>query len=442
MNAEALDAMQSGFIYPRPFPFAPQSGTDTANEPQVNHPKGPRPEMTDFAQTRRMFHLPEGMVYLNGNSLGPMPVAAPDAMNRFLHEEWKTELIKGWNSKNWFMQTNTLGDRIGGLIGAAPGTTVVGDTLSIKVFQALAAALALVPDRKVILSDNGNFPTDLYMAEGVMKLKADGNELRLTEPEDVMAAITDEVAVVMLTEVDYRTGRKHDMAAIIERAHAVGAVVVWDLAHSIGALPVDVAASDADFAIGCTYKFLNGGPGAPAFIYVAPRLLDVEEPVLTGWFAHEAPFAFDTDFRPMPGRIERMRIGTPSIASFALLDAALDVWDGVDMQALRQRSIELAELFIREVEARCPGVTLAGPRDPDQRGSHVSFRFDHGYPCMQALIAQNVIGDFRAPDIMRFGITPLFIDEADILRAVDVLEGILRAETWKEERFQTRGRVT
>ena len=398
--------------------------------------------MTDFAKTRRMFHLPEGMVYLNGNSLGPMPIAAPNAMNRFLNEEWKTELIKCWNSKNWFMQTNTLGDRVGRLIGAAPGTTVVGDTLSIKVFQALAAGLALVPERRVILSDTGNFPTDLYMAEGLMKLKADGYEMRLVAPEDVMQAINDEVAVVMLTEVDYRTGRKHDMEAVIKRAHAVGAVVVWDLAHSAGALPVDVASTDADFAIGCTYKFLNGGPGAPAFIYVAPRLLDVVEPALSGWFAHEAPFAFDTDFRPMPGKIERMRIGTPSIASFALLDAALDVWEGVDLQVLRQRSIELAEVFIKEVEARCPGVTFASPRDPAQRGSHVSFRFEHGYPCMQALIAQNVIGDFRAPDIMRFGITPLFIDEADILRAVDVLEDILGNETWKEERFQTRSRVT
>ena len=398
--------------------------------------------MTDFTKTRALFDIPEGMIYLNGNSLGPMPKSAPAAMSEFLNDEWRTELIKGWNTKGWFNQTNTLGDRIAKLIGAAPGTTVVSDTLSIKVFQAVAAGLALAPERRVILSDNGNFPTDLYMVEGLTRLKNDGFELRTPNPEDVMDAITDDVAVVMLTEVDYRTGRKHDMAAIIKKAHEKGATVVWDLAHSVGAIPVDVTSTDADFAVGCTYKYLNAGPGAPAFIYVAPRLLDIAEPALSGWYGHEAPFAFDTDYRPMPGKIERMRIGTPSIASFALLEAALDAWDDVDLNDLRSRSIELAELFITEVEARCPGVTLASPRDPHQRGSHVSFRFEHGYPCMQALIARKVIGDFRAPDIMRFGITPLFINDADIIGAVDILEDILKTEAWKKPEFQTRSAVT
>ena len=398
--------------------------------------------MTDFTKTRAMFDIPEGMIYLNGNSLGPMPKAAPAAINRFVMDEWRTELIKGWNTKGWFNQGNDLGDRIGGLIGAAPGTTVVADTLSIKVFQAVAAGLALIPDRRTILSDSGNFPTDLYITEGLIKLKDAGYTLQTPAPEDLLDHITDDIAVVMVTEVDYRTGRKHDMKAIIDKAHAHGAVVVWDLAHSAGAVPVDVGGLDADFAVGCTYKFLNGGPGAPAFIYVAPRLLDVVEPALSGWYGHEAPFAFDLDYRPMPGKIERMRIGTPSIAAFSLLDAALDVWDDVDMNDLRERSIELAELFVREVEARCPGVTLAGPRDPHQRGSHVSFRFEHGYPCMQAMIARKVIGDFRAPDIMRFGITPLFINEADILRAVDILEDILKTESWKDPKYQIRAAVT
>ncbi|SMP24851.1 kynureninase [Shimia sagamensis] len=398
--------------------------------------------MTDFNKTRAMFDIPEGMIYLNGNSLGPMPKAAPDAINAFLHDEWKTELIKGWNTKGWWMQTNTLGDRVGRLIGAPEGTTVVSDTLSIKVFQAVSAGLALVPDRKVILSDNGNFPTDLYIAEGLIKLKDAGYELRIPDPEDVIDNITDEVAVVMVTEVDYRTGRKHDMSALIQKAHAVGAVVVWDLAHSCGAIPVDVTATDVDFAIGCTYKYVNGGPGAPAFIYVAPRLLDSVEPYLSGWYGHESPFAFDTDYRPMPGKIDRMRIGTPSIAAFSLLSAALDVWEDVDMNDLHQRSIELSELFIQEVEARCPGVTFVGPRDPMKRGSHVPFTFEHGYACMQALIANNVIGDFRAPNVMRFGITPLFINEEDIMKAVDTLADILTNETWKEERFQVRAKVT
>ncbi|MGH1578707.1 kynureninase [Planktotalea sp.] len=398
--------------------------------------------MTDFAATRAMFDIPEGMTYLNGNSLGPMPKASPEAMMSFLNEEWRSELIKGWNTKGWFMQPNTLGDRIGKLIGAEAGTTVVSDTLSIKVFQAVGAGLSLVPERKVILSDTGNFPTDLYMVQGLVKLKQDGYTLRTVEPESVMDAITDDVAVVTLTEVDYRTGRKHDMKAIIEKAHSVGAVVVWDLAHSAGAFPVDVSGTDVDFAVGCTYKFLNAGPGGPAFIYVAPRLIDVVEPVLSGWYGHEAPFAFDTDYRPMPGKIDRMRIGTPSIASFALLSAALDVWEGVDLADVRARAEELMTLFINEVSARCPGVTLAGPANMDERGSHVSFHFEHGYACMQALIDRKVIGDFRAPDMMRFGITPLFVGKSDIMKAVDTLEDILRTEAYKEDRFNVRSAVT
>ncbi|WP_375266901.1 kynureninase [Planktotalea sp.] len=398
--------------------------------------------MTDFTKTRAMFDIPEGMVYLNGNSLGPMPKASPEAMAEFLNNEWRTELIKGWNTKGWFMQTNTLGDRIGKLIGAEAGSVVVSDTLSIKVFQAVGAGLQMVPDRKVILSDTGNFPTDLYMVQGLVKLKEDGYELRTVEPEAVIDAITDEVAVVTLTEVDYRTGRKHDMKAIIDKAHSVGAVVVWDLAHSAGAIPVDLSGSNVDFAVGCTYKFLNAGPGGPAFIYVAPRLIDTVEPVLSGWYGHEAPFAFTTDYRPMPGKIDRMRIGTPSIASFALLEAALDVWKGVDLHDVRTRAIELMELFISEVESRCAGVTLAGPRSMEERGSHVSFHFEDGYACMQALIERKVIGDFRAPDMMRFGITPLFVGEAEILKAVDTLEDILKTQSYKEARFQVRSAVT
>ena len=398
--------------------------------------------MTDFTKTRAMFDIPEGMVYLNGNSLGPMPKASPEAMAEFLNNEWRTELIKGWNTKGWFMQTNTLGDRIGKLIGAEAGSVVVSDTLSIKVFQAVGAGLQMVPDRKIILSDTGNLPTDLYMVQGLVKLKEDGYELRTVEPEAVIDAITDEVAVVTLTEVDYRTGRKHDMKAIIDKAHSVGAVVVWDLAHSAGAIPVDLSRSNVDFAVGCTYKFLNAGPGGPAFIYVAPRLIDTVEPVLSGWYGHEAPFAFTTDYRPMPGKIDRMRIGTPSIASFALLEAALDVWKGVDLHDVRTRAVELMELFIFEVESRCAGVTLAGPRSMDERGSHVSFHFEDGYACMQALIERKVIGDFRAPDMMRFGITPLFVGEAEILKAVDTLEDILKTQSYKEARFQVRSAVT
>lgn len=398
--------------------------------------------MTNFSKTREMFDIPEGLIYLNGNSLGPMPKAAPAAINSFLLDEWRTELVSGWNTKNWFMQTNTLGDRVGKLIGAAPGTTVVGDTLSIKIFQAVAAALAITPERRIILSDSGNFPTDLYIVEGLMTLRDAGYVLRTPPPEDILDQITGDVATVMVTEVDYRSGRKHDMQAIISKAHSVGATVVWDLAHSIGALAVDVASTNADFAVGCTYKYLNAGPGAPAFIYVAPRLLNTVQPALSGWFGHEAPFAFDLDFRPMPGKIDRMRIGTPSIASFSLLDAALNIWDHVNIEDLQNASIELSGAFIQEIEARCPNLKLASPRDANKRGSHVSFEFEHGYACMQALIAEGVIGDFRSPNIMRFGITPLFLNLNDIRQAVVILEKILVTKAWAKPEFQKRALVT
>ena len=249
--------------------------------------------MTDFSATKAMFHIPEGMIYLDGNSLGPLPRGAADRMARVITDEWGHMLITGWNKAGWMEQPTRVGDRIARLIGAEPGHVVMGDTLSIKVYQALAAALEMRPDRRVILSDSGNFPSDLYMAEGLIASLGRGHELRVVAPEDVAANITEDVAVTLITEVDYRTGRKHDMADLTARAHAAGALTIWDLAHSAGALPVDLAGAGADFAVGCTYKYLNGGPGAPAFIYVAPRHADAARPALSGWLGHEAPFAFD-----------------------------------------------------------------------------------------------------------------------------------------------------
>ena len=397
--------------------------------------------MTDFAATKRLFHLPEGLVYLDGNSLGPLPKAAPARMEAALREEWGEMLITGWNRAGWMDQPRRLGDRVGALIGAEAGHVVMGDTLSIKVWQALAAALELRPDRRVILSDSGNFPSDLYMAEGLAGLLDKGHELRVVEPEALAEHITEEVAVTLITEVDYRTGRRHDMKALTAKAHAAGALTVWDLAHSAGALPVDLAGAGADFAVGCTYKYLNGGPGAPAFIYVAPRHADHALPALSGWLGHAAPFAFEPRYRPGHG-IERMRVGTPPVLAMAALEAALDVWEGVDMAALRARSLELTALFIEEVEARCPRLQLVTPRAPDRRGSQVSFRFAEGYAAMQALIARGVIGDFRAPDIMRFGITPLYIDAADIRRAVDVLAEVMDGDLWDDPAYRTRAAVT
>ena len=380
--------------------------------------------MTDFAHTKSLFHLPEGLVYLDGNSLGPLPLAARDRVARLLNDEWGEMLIRGWTEAGWMDAPARIGDRIGRLIGAAPDTVVMGDTLSIKVYQALAAALELRSARRVVLSDHGNFPSDLHMAKGLMHSLGRGHELRLVAPEALAEALDESVAVLMLTEVDYRTGRLHDMAGLTRAAHAAGALTVWDLAHSVGALPIDLEAAGADFAVGCTYKFLNGGPGAPAFIYVSSRHIERVRPALSGWLGHEAPFAFDLDYRPGPG-IARMRVGTPSILGLAALDAALDAWEGVSIEDVRAQSMELSELFIREVERRCPELELVSPRSALERGSQVSLRVADAYPFVQALIERGVIGDFRPPDVMRFGIAPLYLDAGDIVRAAGVMEDVL-----------------
>lgn len=394
-----------------------------------------------FSKTKEMFHLPEGMIYLDGNSLGPLPKAACDHVSDMMRNQWGEMLITGWNKAGWMALSTEIGDRIAGLIGAPKGSVMMGDTLSLKVYQALAAALQLNPKRRVILSDNGNFPSDLYMADGLLRMLGPDYELRAVDPEDVENAMDEDVAVLMLTEVDYRTGRLHDMKGLTKLAHEKGIVTVWDLAHTAGATPVDLTGANADFAVGCTYKYLNGGPGAPAFIYVSPRLIEQVRPALSGWLGHEAPFAFDLDYRPGEG-IERMRVGTPPVIALKSLEAALDVWDMVDIHEVRETSIKLCDLFITEVEARCPALKLASPRNGAARGSQVSFRFDEGFAAMQALIARGVIGDFRAPDIMRFGFTPLYIDEDDVRRAVDILEDVITNNLWDDPAYKIRGRVT
>lgn len=396
---------------------------------------------TDFTATRALFDLPEGMVYLDGNSLGPLPRAVPDRVARTIRDEWGGMLISAWNKADWMAMPRRVGDRVARLIGAEPGSVVMGDTLSIKVYQAIAAGLDMNPARRVILSDNGNFPTDLYMAEGLCRTLGADYRLKVVAPEDVADAIDDTVAVLMLTEVDYRTGRRHDMAALTARAHAAGAIAVWDLAHSAGAFPVDLAGAGADFAVGCTYKYLNSGPGGPAFIYVAPRHADRAVPALSGWLGHAAPFAFDLSYRPGTG-VERMRVGTPPILQLAALDAALDVWDGVAMADIRAASLALADRFIECVLAACPDLRLVTPRDPAIRGSQVSFAHPEGYAIMQALIARGVVGDFRAPDILRFGITPLYIGTAEIDRAVAVLDTVMRERLWDRPEYRERAAVT
>lgn len=392
---------------------------------------------------RDLFVIPDGTLYLDGNSLGPLPRHVARRLAGAVTEEWGQSLIRGWNAHGWFDLPRRLGDRIARLIGARPGTVIAADSTSINLVKVLTAALKLRPDRRVILSDSGNFPSDLYVAQGVIQALSRDLDLRVVAPEAVEAAIADDLAVLMLTEVDYRTGRKHDMKRLIARAHQKGGLAIWDLCHSAGAFPVDLVGGDADFAVGCGYKYLNGGPGAPAFVYVKPELQDKVEPSLAGWMGHAQPFAFDLDYRPAKG-IDRLRAGTPGVLSMIALDSALDVWDGVALQDVRDKSVRLAELFISEVEGRCQrhGLKLASPREAALRGSQVSFHCRDGYAVMQALIAHGVIGDFRAPDIIRFGLTPLYIGFADVWDAAALIERVLAEGLWDRPEFKTRAQVT
>ena len=394
-----------------------------------------------FQRTRAMFDLPKGVVYLDGNSLGAMPRSARERVHRELDENWGQELIRAWNSAGWIDLPARVGDRIGALINAPKDSVIAGDSTSINLFKALTAALELAAPRKVILSDGGNFPTDLYVAEGVCRLLGRGHELKIVDPDAVGNALDEPVAVLMLTEVDYRTGRRHDMRLLTEKAKTLGVLTVWDLAHSAGAFPVDLAGCGVDFAVGCGYKHLNGGPGAPGFVYVRPDLQAGVAPALSGWMGHAAPFAFELSYRPAAA-VDRLRAGTPPILSMAALDAALDVFEGVDMRTLQQRSIMLSEDFIRRIEAECPELQLASPRDPAKRGSQVSFRFRAGYAAMQALIARGVIGDFRAPDVMRFGFTPLYIGFSDVEMAARTLVEIVGRRLWDRPEYYARNKVT
>jgi kynureninase len=394
-----------------------------------------------YDDTKALFHLPAGVIYLDGNSLGALPSGVAERVAHVIKAEWGDELIRAWNTAGWYVQPRRIGDRIARLIGAEPGSVMMGDTLSLKVYQALAAALDMNPQRKIVLSDTGNFPTDLYMAEGLIATLGRGHQLRLVAPEQIEASLSEEIAVLYITEVDYRTGRRHDMAKLTAQAHALGIVTVWDLAHSAGALPVDLAGVGADFAAGCTYKYLNAGPGAPAFLYVAPRHADQARAALSGWMGHAKPFAFDLGYQPAGG-VERMRVGTPPVLAMAALEASLDIWDRVDIAEVRARSLALGDLLINEVERRCPPLKLVTPRAHKQRGSQVSFAFEGGYAAMQALIARGVIGDFRAPDIMRFGITPLYVGEGDVLRAAEIIEEVIIGEVWRRPEYQVVNAVT
>ncbi|WP_425093322.1 kynureninase [Tropicimonas sp. S265A] len=394
-----------------------------------------------MTRTRALFDLPDGVTYLDGNSLGPLPKAARDRVARTVTDEWGTQLIGGWNEVGWMDQPARLGDRIAPLIGAATGSVVVGETLSIRMFQCLAAALSLRPDRHMILSDTGNFPSDLYVAQGLISTLGQPHSLCTVAPQDVEAALGPHVAVLMLTEVDYRTGRRHDMARLTRAAHDAGAVVIWDLAHSTGAVPVDLTACGAEFAAGCTYKYLNGGPGAPAFLYARPDVSGDIAPVLAGWLGHAAPFAFDPAFAPAPG-VARFRVGTPPVLQMAALEAALDVFDTVDISDLHARACALADRLAAGFQRACPDLRRLTPRAPEARGSQISFTHPDGYALVQALISQGVIGDFRAPDILRFGIAPLYNTQADIDTAIEAFAHIIANRLWDDPAYRRRKAVT
>ncbi|MCV2445887.1 kynureninase [Paracoccus sp. DMF] len=393
---------------------------------------------------RDAFILPEGEVYLDGNSLGPATHAAQAELARAATQEWAQGLIRSWNSAGWFDLPLHLGDRIGRLVGAAPGQVVVADTTSVNIYKALHAALALRPGRRSIVAESGSFPTDLYIAEGVASTLP-GTRLRLegVDAPRIEDMLDGDVAAVLVNHVNYKTGALRDMAALTARIHQAGALAIWDLCHSAGALPVALDAAEADFAVGCTYKYLNGGPGSPAFIYVATRHQDQARQPLSGWWGHARPFAFETGFQGDPG-IRRFQCGTQPMLSMRALKGALEVWDRVDMQALRAKSVALTELFIQLVEGLCAGcgLVLESPRDPALRGSQVAFRHDHAFAVMQALIARGVIGDFRAPATLRFGFTPLYTRHIDVLDAAETLADVLASESWRDPRFALRTAVT
>ncbi|MDQ7775945.1 kynureninase [Paracoccus aminovorans] len=393
---------------------------------------------------RDAFILPEGEVYLDGNSLGPATHAAQAELAQAATQEWAQGLIRSWNSAGWFDLPLHLGDRIGRLVGAAPGQVVVADTTSVNIYKALHAALALRPGRRSIVAESGSFPTNLYIAEGVASTLP-GTRLRLegVDAPRIEDMLDGDVAAVLVNHVNYKTGALRDMAALTARIHQAGALAIWDLCHSAGALPVALDAAEADFAVGCTYKYLNGGPGSPAFIYVATRHQDQARQPLSGWWGHARPFAFETGFQGDPG-IRRFQCGTQPMLSMRALKGALEVWDRVDMQALRAKSVALTELFIQLVEGLCAGrgLVLESPRDPALRGSQVAFRHDHAFAVMQALIARGVIGDFRAPATLRFGFTPLYTRHIDVLDAAETLADVLATESWRDPRFALRTAVT
>jgi kynureninase len=397
-----------------------------------------------IAHLRERFHVPPGLIYLAGNSLGPAPLAAFDTMESAMRKEWAEGLVRSWNDAGWFALAGSLGDRVGVLIGAAAGQTVVCDSVSINVYKALQAARSLRPGRSTIVAESGSFPTDLYVAEGVVA-GSPGMELLLEgiHGDRIEQLVDERTAAVLVNHVDYKTGELRDMAALTRLVHQKGAIAVWDLCHSAGVMPVELDKSGADLAVGCTYKYLNCGPGSPAFIYAAARhQAELRQP-LSGWWGHAAPFAFEHGYRPDDG-VRRLLCGTQPILSMRMLDAGLAAIEDVDMRDIRAKSLAMTDLFMDLIEETCHahGAVIVTPREPSRRGSQVSIAFEHGYPVVQALIARGMVGDFRAPDTMRFGFSPAYLSYGDVHRAARAFNEVLESGSWRGTHFASRRAVT
>ena len=388
------------------------------------------------------FVLAPGLIYLDGNSLGPLTRSSRERVVATLDDEWATGLVGSWNAAGWMAAPTRVGNRLATLIGAAPGEVVVADTLTVLLAKLLLGALDLVPERSVVLTDAANFHSDLYVAEAMARRAGRPVTLRSIDRDTLEDELSEDVALVMLTHVDFRTGEMLDLAGVTERVHAAGALMLWDFAHSTGAVPLDVTAANVDFAAGCTYKYLNAGPGAPGFLYVRSSWQGVIENPLPGWLGHARPFDFERDYEPAAG-VQAFVTSSPSVIAINALDGALDAFEGVTMDEVRAKSLALTDLFIELVGARLPGVfAVITPREHARRASQVALRSDHAYGIVQALIARGVVGDFRAPDVCRFGFAPLYLRYVDVYDAVEHLVAVIEREEHLDDAYATRNPVT
>ena len=391
---------------------------------------------------RDEFQLRDGLIYVDGNSLGALPRATAARVAEAVSAEWGEGLITSWLGAEWSTAPRRIGDKIASILGALPGEIIASDSTSVNIFKALTAAVSLRPNRSIILSESTNFPTDVYMMQGIEAFSAGRLRAETVEPDALLDRLNDDVAVLLLTQVHYKSGLVRDMAAVTRRAHEKGVLVVWDLSHSAGAIEVDLNGANADFAVGCGYKFLNGGPGAPAFIFVAKRHQSAQ-PVLSGWFGHASPFTFEEDYRPADG-IARFMCGTPQVLGLTALECGVDLMLRANIRELRRKSVRLGQLFIERMEQRCAGFgfQLISPADPELRGSQISYAHTNGYEIVQALKERDVIGDFRAPNVLRFGLTPLYLRYADIVELVERLRDICATRAWDKPDYRERAAVT